>query len=146
MEYPPVTSCTANFYLDCPSDTEDSLHQGNGKPCKSYNIGRCISGKDCRGQHAGDSKSIRDRLGRNVCLLYLIDRCRFPDTPGECWYAHSRAHLPATGWWNNPKYFAYYGGMYDALKASGSHDVLMDRVLGGNMNGTWLPFEYREQF
>ncbi|KAF8894850.1 hypothetical protein BD779DRAFT_1669296 [Infundibulicybe gibba] len=57
-----------------------------------------------------DDKSVRDRLGRNVCIRHLFDSCRFGNT---CNYSHSKAYLKA-GQWDNPgdeDQFMEYGAM-----------------------------------
>ncbi|KAJ7206292.1 hypothetical protein GGX14DRAFT_643293 [Mycena pura] len=143
--WPDFSPCTANFHLDCPSDTEDSKHHSSLRPCRYYNQGKCAYGAKCRNSHAADARSIRDNLGRNVCLFYLMDRCKFASTPGECWYSHSKAHLPAAGWWNNPSYTESYRRLYDVYKSTGSNQV-MDCLLGGDMNGGWRPYEQPARF
>ncbi|KAJ7068725.1 hypothetical protein C8F01DRAFT_1227725 [Mycena amicta] len=142
--YPDMATCTANYYLDCDSDTEESTHVGNGRPCGNYNKGRCTYGSRCHLRHAVDSRSIRDRLGQNVCIFSILGRCHFA-SGNRCWYSHSTTHLPQQGWWNNHEYVAYYCAIYDLLKTTGSNEV-MDLMLGGDMNGHWLPFERHDKF
>ncbi|KAF8955564.1 hypothetical protein BDZ97DRAFT_2080546 [Flammula alnicola] len=80
------------------SDTEDSMHLGNGTPCHSYNHDGCAQGAQCNFSHAPDTKSVRDELGKNVCVHFLFGDCR----DAECLYSHVRAYLPPRGWWNDP--------------------------------------------
>ncbi|KAF9009608.1 hypothetical protein BDQ17DRAFT_1072795 [Cyathus striatus] len=42
--------------------------------------------------------SVRDELGRNVCVYSLISSCMYG--PDKCVYSHSREFLPH-GWWNH---------------------------------------------
>ncbi|EIW52990.1 TPR-like protein, partial [Trametes versicolor FP-101664 SS1] len=81
------------------SDSEDYTHKGNGTPCRFYNRHGCTQGARCRFSHAPDQKSVRDELGRNVCVYWLLDECRFNDA--KCQYAHDRTYLPARGWWTD---------------------------------------------
>lgn len=48
--------------LDCPSDSEEYRHSGNGRPCRYYNHNGCQFGKSCRYKHAPDVRSVRDEL------------------------------------------------------------------------------------
>ncbi|KAL1942221.1 hypothetical protein VTO73DRAFT_6285 [Trametes versicolor] len=85
--------------LEEESDSEDYTHQGNGTPCRFYNRHGCTHGARCRFTHAPDRKSVRDELGRNVCIYWLLDECRFGDA--KCQYAHDRTYLPERGWWTD---------------------------------------------
>ncbi|KAE9410907.1 hypothetical protein BT96DRAFT_983585 [Gymnopus androsaceus JB14] len=120
--------------LDCPSDSEEYRHSGNGRPCRYYNHNGCQFGKSCRYKHAPDVRSVRDELGRNVCLHFLIDRCKFDD---RCWYAHDKTYLPSNGWWHDES-LGEYQDLYDQLKMD-IDDGVLDR-LGGAMNGTAMPW------
>ena len=91
VEYP--------FDLGEESDSEDFYHTGNGVPCKYYNHGGCARGARCRYSHAPDRKSVRDELGRNVCVYWLLGECRFGKE--RCVYAHDRTYLPPNGWWTD---------------------------------------------
>ncbi|KAG5340650.1 hypothetical protein C0989_000905 [Termitomyces sp. Mn162] len=85
-----------------PSDSSDCNHVGNGVPCRFYNHDGCARGIECDFSHAPDEKSVRDDLGKNVCLYYLLSSCKFGDL--KCIYSHSKDALPSThGWWNDPK-------------------------------------------
>ncbi|KAH9938775.1 TPR-like protein, partial [Epithele typhae] len=86
------------------SDTEDFAHNGNGTPCKFYNRARegCRNGVRCPYRHAPDVRSVRDKLGRNVCLYWLVGACKF-DSPerSQCVYSHHDNYLPERGWWKD---------------------------------------------
>ncbi|KAH9059441.1 hypothetical protein EDB83DRAFT_2552313 [Lactarius deliciosus] len=56
--------------LESASDSSDWNHEGNGIPCRFYNHDGCMRGTGCRFSHAPDHKSVRDRLGRNVCMHF----------------------------------------------------------------------------
>ncbi|KAF8894849.1 hypothetical protein BD779DRAFT_1503236 [Infundibulicybe gibba] len=80
------------------SDSSDCQHVGNGIPCRFYNSPTgCSRNGECRFSHAPDDKSIRDRLGRNVCIRYLFNACRSGNT---CNYSHSKTYLKP-GQWDN---------------------------------------------
>ncbi|KAF8063561.1 hypothetical protein FPV67DRAFT_1507114 [Lyophyllum atratum] len=83
-----------------PSDSSECNHVGNGVPCRFYNHDGCARGVECEFSHAPDEKSVRDDLGKNVCLYHLLATCKFGDL--KCIYSHSRDALPTThGWWND---------------------------------------------
>ncbi|PIL32503.1 transporter [Ganoderma sinense ZZ0214-1] len=86
--------------IEDESDSEDFAHPGTGIACRYYNTGEtgCRNGKTCRFRHAPDSKSVRDELGRNVCVYWLLGHCRFA-AAGKCVYAHDATYLPERGWW-----------------------------------------------
>ncbi|KAG5639186.1 hypothetical protein H0H81_006090 [Sphagnurus paluster] len=79
------------------SDSSDCRHIGNSFPCRFYNHEGCSRKDQCRYSHAPDHKSIRDNVGKNVCLGFLVDLCKFG---AKCVYSHEREYLPA-GWWDN---------------------------------------------
>ncbi|KAF9006952.1 hypothetical protein BDQ17DRAFT_1302352 [Cyathus striatus] len=81
------------------SDSSDCNHVGNGVPCRFYNHAGCSRGAECMFSHAPDEKSVRDDLGRNVCIYYLLDSCKFGSV--KCVYAHSKECLPKKGWWTS---------------------------------------------
>ncbi|PPQ97683.1 hypothetical protein CVT26_001866 [Gymnopilus dilepis] len=83
------------------SDSSDCNHVGNGIQCRFYNHDGCARGSECQFSHAPDEKSVRDELGKNVCIYYLLDACKFG--AAKCIYSHSKAALPKKGWWNNPE-------------------------------------------
>ncbi|KAH9896002.1 hypothetical protein C8Q73DRAFT_690462 [Cubamyces lactineus] len=91
VEYP--------FDFGDESDSEDFYHTGNGIPCKYYNHDGCARGPRCHYSHAPDRKSVRDELGRNVCIYWLLGECRFGKE--RCVYAHDRTYLPPNGWWTD---------------------------------------------
>ncbi|KAF6758595.1 hypothetical protein DFP72DRAFT_807769, partial [Ephemerocybe angulata] len=82
---------------DSDSDTEDCRHKGNGIACYFYNHSKCTRGQDCTFSHAPDDKSVRDELGRNVCIHHILGNCKFSDA--VCIYCHDKTYLPASGWW-----------------------------------------------
>ncbi|KAJ7655938.1 hypothetical protein B0H17DRAFT_1338006 [Mycena rosella] len=85
--------------VESSSDTSDAQHTGTGVPCLFYNHQGCARGNSCKFSHAPDEKSVRDGLGKNVCLYFLLGQCKFE---AKCIYSHSRAALSATrGWWND---------------------------------------------
>ncbi|TBU44822.1 TPR-like protein [Dichomitus squalens] len=88
--------------IEDESDSEDFAHPGTGIACRYYNTRDtgCRNGKKCRFRHAPDPKSIRDELGRNVCVYWLLGHCRFA-AEGKCVYAHDATYLPARGWWTD---------------------------------------------
>ncbi|KAL1745725.1 hypothetical protein HDZ31DRAFT_2135, partial [Schizophyllum fasciatum] len=83
------------------SGSSDCEHEGNGTACRFHNHGGCNRGRTCRFSHAPDRNSIRDDLGKNVCLHFLLGTCRF--RADKCIYSHNRAYLPERGWWNDPE-------------------------------------------
>lgn len=137
--------------LEEASDSEDCAHAGNGTPCRAYNHSGCTSGARCRCSHAPDKRSVRDELcvphsshayafysgsqltrctdrGRNVCVYWLLDECRFGAE--QCVYAHERTYLPSGGgqWWEDAGRNARVrAGMHAACAAapSGYWEVLL---------------------
>ncbi|KAJ6488987.1 hypothetical protein C8R45DRAFT_993335 [Mycena sanguinolenta] len=96
---PPV-SHSALFDDDSASDTSDALHTGTGTgartPCLFYNTSSCKRGAACAFSHAPDRRSVRDGLGKNVCLYALVGLCKFGP---KCIYKHGREAL-GPGWWD----------------------------------------------
>ncbi|CCM00578.1 uncharacterized protein FIBRA_02613 [Fibroporia radiculosa] len=84
--------------ISTESGSSEFLHGGNGIPCRYLNHEGCRRGSHCRFKHAPDAKNIRDKLGRNVCFLWLIGHCRFRDC---CYYAHDETYLPDDVFWNS---------------------------------------------
>ncbi|KAL1942276.1 hypothetical protein VTO73DRAFT_6340 [Trametes versicolor] len=84
------------------SDSEDCRHFGIRGPCKVYNKnGWCPKDVSCPYRHAPVSENVRDELGRNVCLYWLLlDKCK---NGSACAYAHDKTYLPTSGWWTNEK-------------------------------------------
>ncbi|EIN04349.1 hypothetical protein PUNSTDRAFT_146568 [Punctularia strigosozonata HHB-11173 SS5] len=122
--------------LGYTSDSSDFRHEGNGTPCKFYNHNGCKKGaKKCPFKHGPDNRSMRDDLGRNVCLFYLLGDCKFDDE--DCFYAHSKLYLPPSGWWNKPEKIEQYLEMLDmAYEFSGTTPgQMMDGFLGRMLNG-----------
>jgi hypothetical protein len=54
------------------SDSEDSRHVGNKRPCKFYNRGGCGKGLGCGFSHAPDDNSVRDDLCVSIALLVFL--------------------------------------------------------------------------
>ncbi|KAG8933992.1 hypothetical protein FRC01_005889 [Tulasnella sp. 417] len=73
------------------SHTSDYEHEGNGIPCHAYNHQGCEKRKACEFSHAPDRQSLRDDLGKNVCLRFVAKECPFKD---ECVYSHVDQYLP----------------------------------------------------
>ncbi|PPQ64038.1 hypothetical protein CVT24_008851 [Panaeolus cyanescens] len=86
------------------SDSSDCNHVGNGVPCRFYNHDGCSRGTLCTFSHAPDEKSVRDELGRNVCIYHLLSSCKFG--AAKCVYSHSKIALPKRGWWTSPEKIA----------------------------------------
>ncbi|KAL0067918.1 hypothetical protein AAF712_005087 [Marasmius tenuissimus] len=63
-------------------ENDDFFHLGNGTACRYYNHNGCVppDQNPCEYQRAQDSKSVRDESGRNVCLRYLVDECKYGRT------------------------------------------------------------------
>ncbi|GLB35584.1 hypothetical protein LshimejAT787_0211490 [Lyophyllum shimeji] len=83
---------------EAESDSSDCRHSGNGFPCRFYNHEGCAKKDSCRYSHAPDEKSERDRLGRNVCIFFLLGTCKFG--AAKCVYSHDKSYLPH-GWWDH---------------------------------------------
>ncbi|KAI0264878.1 hypothetical protein BC834DRAFT_1042079 [Gloeopeniophorella convolvens] len=82
-------------------EPSDCRHVGSGRPCSRYNHGGCKRGVRCKFSHAANYRSVRDGLGRNVYLWFLLGACKFGDA--RCAYAHETTYLPSDGWWNDPE-------------------------------------------
>ncbi|KZT20511.1 TPR-like protein [Neolentinus lepideus HHB14362 ss-1] len=74
------------------SDSSDYWHDGNMIPCRHYNHAGCKKGSLCKYSHAPDAKSVRDKLGRNICVYHIFDECKFGDA--RCVYSHDLQLLP----------------------------------------------------
>ncbi|KAJ2914216.1 hypothetical protein MD484_g6210, partial [Candolleomyces efflorescens] len=95
----------------------------NGVACRFYNHGGCSRGEECTFSHSPDEKSVRDELGKNVCLHFLLGDCKFGDL--NCIYSHDDRYLPPPAWWKQPE------------------AVDRARTLVAGMEGTFLrPAEY----
>ncbi|KAH9035205.1 TPR-like protein [Lactarius pseudohatsudake] len=101
--------------LESVSDSSDWNHEGNGFPCRYYNHDGCTRGVECEFSHAPDHKSVRDRLGRNVCVQFLFGECRF----GSCVYSHDKAYLPSGRWWDDDQKLADVSLEYAAHRSRG---------------------------
>jgi len=85
--------------LESVSDSPDWNQEGNDIPCRFYNHDGCLRGTDCRFSHAPDHKSVRDRLGRNVCMYFLLGNCKFGGS--ACVYSHDKTYLSSGRWYEN---------------------------------------------
>lgn len=120
------------------SGTSDCEHAGNGIACRAYNHSGCSRGsKSCPFSHKPDKKSVRDDLGKNVCMRFLLNSCK---TGAEkCAYSHTRAYLPEWGWWHNPETLEAnrrFLAMYDGVRP--------DEVIFTDMffdTGSAIPYE-----
>ncbi|KAL1714479.1 hypothetical protein EV715DRAFT_209481, partial [Schizophyllum commune] len=99
-DYPSYEDEAAEEY-EAYSGSSDCEREGNGTACRFYNHGGCNRGKACRFSHAPDGKSVRDDLGKNVCIHFLLGNCKYG--ADKCIYSHNRAYLPERGWWNDPE-------------------------------------------
>ncbi|CAA7260895.1 unnamed protein product [Cyclocybe aegerita] len=101
-EHPGFSDEAWESYSD--SDSPDCKHLGIDQvaqpPCQAYNRGGCENGIGCPLGHAPDRKSVRDELGKNVCVYYLLGNCASGEA--SCPYSHDRNYLPPNGWWNYP--------------------------------------------
>ncbi|KAA1476404.1 TPR-like protein [Dentipellis sp. KUC8613] len=101
-EYPHLDD--EKVVIESASDSSDYHHKGKQRrlksiPCRQYNHEGCTWGHRCSYSHAPDHSSVRDNLGKNVCLYFLLDVCRFGAQ--RCEYSHCRTYLPAGRWWDN---------------------------------------------
>ncbi|KAJ7494854.1 hypothetical protein B0H11DRAFT_920060 [Mycena galericulata] len=100
--------------VDSGSDTSDANHTGTGVPCLFYNHQGCARGTGCKFSHAPDEKSVRDGIGKNVCLYFLLGACKFG---AKCIYSHEREYLPTTrGWWNDERKIEEVRGRVEAVR------------------------------
>ncbi|EJD52364.1 TPR-like protein [Auricularia subglabra TFB-10046 SS5] len=134
------------------SDTSDYFHEGNGTPCRYYNQSRCKRGVECSFSHAPDPRAVRDKLGRNVCLDFIMGVCTH--SLNRCYFSHSTIYLPVEErkgkpyrWWRDKKEVAQRwmascaaaprppagGGGYP-----GSSNRAMERALNGGFTNDQL--------
>ncbi|KAI0069652.1 TPR-like protein [Panus rudis PR-1116 ss-1] len=106
------------------SDSYEFQHRGNDVPCRFYNHDGCYMGVHCRFSHAPDDRSIRDKLGRNVCLYHILDLCKFGDE--KCNYCHDKTYLPA-GPWDRPGWITLQRDL--AVRWGASHDAKLLKSL-----------------
>ncbi|KAI0264879.1 hypothetical protein BC834DRAFT_880899 [Gloeopeniophorella convolvens] len=100
--------------LESVSDSSDCRHMGNAKPCPRYNHDGCTRGTQCKLSHAPDYKSVRDKLGRNVCLSFLLGTCKRDEE--RCVYAHDKAYLGSNGWWDDPERQYMYRATVEGIR------------------------------
>ncbi|RDB22420.1 Serine/threonine-protein phosphatase 5 [Hypsizygus marmoreus] len=110
------------------SDSSDCNHVGNGIPCRFYNHDGCARGSDCIFSHAPDEKSVRDNLGKNVCIYFLLSSCKFGDL--KCIYSHTKANLPTTqGWWNDEARIAKVKSVVEMAEKKAKERRALDMLL-----------------
>ncbi|KAH8978379.1 hypothetical protein EDB86DRAFT_942928 [Lactarius hatsudake] len=146
QEFPSLSEKKAE--LESASDSSDWNHEGNRIPCRFYNHDGCMRSTGCRFSHAPDHKSVRDRLGRNVCMHFLLGDCKFGSS--VCVYSHDKTYLPSGRWWDdegkvvllkqismvptskeNPAFMPYMCGLADnRLAWTSAHGVEMEEVYG----------------
>ncbi|KAI0311175.1 hypothetical protein OF83DRAFT_1177837 [Amylostereum chailletii] len=122
------------------SDSSDFEHEGDGEPCRAYNHEGCEEGRDCPRSHAPDIESIRDKLGKNVCLHYVLNHC--PRAASTCPYAHTRAYLPKNRWYDDQeKHMAVAGILYADKDSEVYQPVEFVRIMMDNMDDRipWVP-------
>ncbi|KAF8186347.1 hypothetical protein BJ912DRAFT_971462 [Pholiota molesta] len=123
------------------SETEDCKHVGNRTACRFYNKGDCRRGTECKFSHAPDAKSVRDELGRNVCVHFLLDDCQFGN---KCLYSHSRTNLPAEGWWNDSRQRSCAKEFSGQIERSSDHAKLHELMLRNPMARTYASLPERK--
>lgn len=107
QNFGPILSDVSN----CQANNSNSVHQNSEpkRPCFSYNHGHCVYGPKCRGSHEKDGKSERDKNQKNVCVFFLLDRCKYGSA---CFYLHDASALPHD-WWNDPVLVAEAKAFFD---------------------------------
>ncbi|ESK85254.1 transcription factor [Moniliophthora roreri MCA 2997] len=88
-----------NYEAVSDSGSSDCEHIGNSIACRFYNREGCNRGTQCKFSHGPDDKSIRDDLGKNVCIFAVVGCCQFGSE--RCIYSHDASFLPEKGWWND---------------------------------------------
>ncbi|TFK46281.1 hypothetical protein OE88DRAFT_926688 [Heliocybe sulcata] len=134
----PCLACE-KWEVESASDTSDCNHYGIANlPCQDYNRAGCSNGTACPFNHAADAKSVRDNLGKNVCIRHILKRC--PLFSARCPYSHDLHHLPAQ-WtfktWQERETFknAYYQARVDDKQDPDIRDPILMRYphLGKDM-------------
>ncbi|KAJ3571219.1 hypothetical protein NP233_g3887 [Leucocoprinus birnbaumii] len=125
------------------SDSEECLHLGNRVPCRYHNrrdMG-CERGSACGYMHAPDEKSVRDTLGRNVCVYLLLGSCRYQD---RCVYSHSKDWLSTSkGWWNSSAQTDRMRNLVSLAEKNAKEQRELDRHL--QLQRIQLQRQYRSQ-
>ncbi|KAI1786100.1 TPR-like protein [Ganoderma leucocontextum] len=131
--------------IEDESDSKDFAHPGTGIACRYYNTSDtgCRNGKTCRFRHAPDSKSVRDELGRNVCVYWLLGHCRFAAV-GNCVYAHDATYLPERGWWNDTARLERMRAEFDAAAQAEPLDLGTGRVAERILAEAFVPLPWRK--
>ncbi|KAJ6583299.1 hypothetical protein B0H10DRAFT_1890149 [Mycena sp. CBHHK59/15] len=128
VDYEIPTVDADKLEVDSGSDTSDANHTGNGVPCLFYNHQGCARGSTCKFSHGPDEKSVRDDLGKNVCLYHILGACKFGDA--KCIYSHSKDCLPtAHGWWNDAKKIAEVKTHMETARAKSREQRAMNSLL-----------------
>lgn len=88
--------------------------------------------------------------GRNVCLMWLLGRCRFGDV--RCVYAHDKTYLPQRGWWNNEEQLTTLHRKLHVLDQAGLPSRQIEQALRDVVGSPWrkdpwtyMPYEYRKK-
>ncbi|TFK23386.1 hypothetical protein FA15DRAFT_670569 [Coprinopsis marcescibilis] len=113
--------------VDSVSNSSDCHHRGNGVPCRFYNRGRCGKGIACPYSHAPDEKSVRDELGHNVCIYFLLETCKFGET--KCVYSHTKDYLPSRGWWSDPEKTQKIKGIIELTEKTAKEQRALTQLL-----------------
>ncbi|KAF9457703.1 hypothetical protein BDZ94DRAFT_1326058 [Collybia nuda] len=110
------------------SDSSDCNHVGNGIACRFYNHQGCARGSECTFSHAPDEKSVRDDMGKNVCIYYLLSTCKFGEH--KCVYAHTKIFLSSTrGWWNDEAQIAKVKGVLEMAEKKVREQRALDSLI-----------------
>ncbi|KAI1786107.1 hypothetical protein LXA43DRAFT_1099551 [Ganoderma leucocontextum] len=131
--------------IEDESDSEDFVHPAStGIACRYHNSEDtgCRNGKTCHSRHAPDSKSVRDELGRNVCVYWLLGHCRL-DAAGKCVYAHDATYLPSRGWWNDTARLNRLRAEFDAATVVEPLDLGAGRVPESILVEAFVPLPWR---
>ncbi|KAG8881114.1 hypothetical protein FRB97_000166 [Tulasnella sp. 331] len=115
--FPDGGPAVGGYSVTTGSHTSDYNHEGNKIPCFDYNHQGCGLKTRCPFSHGpGEKETIRDDVGKNVCLRFLANECLYDD---KCRYSHSKDYLPTRGGpWDDDKHakerFALVKGEIDA--------------------------------
>ncbi|PIL32505.1 transporter [Ganoderma sinense ZZ0214-1] len=133
--------------IEYPSDTDDYEHEGNGISCRLHNRaphGCKYGAARCMFRHAPDWKSVRDDIGRNVCVYWLVGTCGKAAT-GTCLYAHDGAYLPhAGGWWTDTGRLDRLRAEFDAAARASPLDLGAGRVKESILAEALIPASFMQ--